>query len=125
MRKRTPVLIIILLVLILSIMSFRDYVYKTESDPVIKERSTIITPPLDNSDYIIARKKNAIESEYPELKEFESQKSFAGQSIKIEVDGIDHYFAYIVHGSGLPIVQATCFRVDRMYRVLESSILGI
>jgi hypothetical protein len=85
---------------------------------VIKEKSTIITPPLDN-DSSISRKKNAIETEYPELKNFESQKSFAGQSIKVEIDGIDHYFAYIVHGSGLPIVHATCFRVDRMDRVFK------
>ena len=113
MKKRALILIIILFIFIISTISYCYYNFKTERDLVIKEKSTIITPPLDN-DSSISRKKKAIETEYPELKNFESQKSFAGQSIKVEIDGIDQYFAYIVHRSGLPIVQATCFRVDRM-----------
>jgi hypothetical protein len=118
MKKRALILIIILFIFIISTISYCHYNFKTERDVVIKEKSTIITPPLDN-DSSISRKKNAIETEYPDLKNFESQKSFAGQSIKVEIDGIDHYFAYIVHGSGLPIVHATCFRVDRMDRVFK------
>ena len=86
----------------------------------IKEPSTVL-PISDNSgkDDILSKKKIAIESKYPELKNFEGQKSFAGQSIKTVDNGNDHYFAYIVHGSGLPIAQATCFRVDRMFRVFK------
>jgi hypothetical protein len=63
--------------------------------------------------------RSAIESAYPEFKDFENQGSFAGQSVKSEIDEVDYYFAYIVLGSGLPIVEATCFRVDRAGRVFE------
>ena len=68
---------------------------------------------------LVALRRNAIETAYPQFKNFENQKSFAGQSVKSEVDDGDYYFAYMVHGSGLPIVQATCFRVDRVGRVFE------
>jgi hypothetical protein len=68
---------------------------------------------------LVALRRNAIETAYPEFKDFENQKSFAGQSVKSEVDDGDYYFAYMVLGSGLPIAQATCFRVDRLGRVFE------
>ena len=68
---------------------------------------------------LVALRRSAIETAYPEFKDFENQKSFAGQSVKTEVDDGDYYFAYIVHGSGLPIAEATCFRVDRVGRVFE------
>jgi len=68
---------------------------------------------------LVALRRNAIETAYPEFKDFETQKSFAGKSVKSEVDEGDYYFAYIVHGSGLPIAEATCFRVDRVGRVFE------
>lgn len=68
---------------------------------------------------LVALRRNAIETAYPEFKDFENQKSFAGQSVKSEVDDGDYYFAYMVLGSGLPIAQATCFRVDRAGRVFE------
>jgi hypothetical protein len=71
---------------------------------------------------LIALRRNAIEAAYPEFKDFETQKSFAGQSVKSEVDDGDYYFVYIVHGSGLPIAQATCFRVDRVGRVFETGV---
>jgi hypothetical protein len=68
---------------------------------------------------LVALRRNAIETAYPEFKDFEHQKSFAGQSVKVEVDDGDYYFAYMVLGSGLPIAQATCFRVDRVGGVFE------
>jgi hypothetical protein len=68
---------------------------------------------------LVALRREAIETEYPKFKDFENQKSFAGKSVKSEVDEGDYYFAYIVHGSGLPIAEATCFRVDRVGRVFE------
>jgi hypothetical protein len=61
--------------------------------------------------------RSAIESAYPEFKDFENQESSAGQSVKSEADDGDYYFAYIVLGSGLPIAEATCFRVDQGGRV--------
>jgi hypothetical protein len=71
---------------------------------------------------LVALRRSAIETAYPEFKDFENQKSFAGQSVKTEVDDGDYYFAYMVLGSGLPIVQATCFRVDRVGRVFETGV---
>ncbi len=68
---------------------------------------------------IESRKKVAIEKEYPEFKGFVENCSFAGISIKAIEDGNDHYFAYILNGSGIPILKATCFRVDRMFRVYK------
>jgi hypothetical protein len=65
------------------------------------------------------RKQEAIEKEFPEFKGFETASSFAGVSVTIREEGSDHYYAYIVHGSGIPILQATCFRVDRMFRVFK------
>ena len=52
----------------------------------------------------------AIESQYPEFKNLDC---FASCSFKYDKDGDDYYFAYIVHGSGVPIVKATCFKVDK------------
>jgi len=68
---------------------------------------------------LVALGRKAIETAYPKFTDFESQKSFAGKSVKSEVDEGDYYFAYIVHGSGLPVAEATCFRVDRAGRVFE------
>jgi hypothetical protein len=67
----------------------------------------------------VAIRRSAIEDAYPEFRGFENQESFAGQSVGIEVDDGDYYFAYMVLGSGVPIAQATCFRVDRVGRVFE------
>ena len=68
---------------------------------------------------LVALNRKAIEAAYPEFKDFENQKSFAGKSVKSEVNEGDYYFVYLVHGSGLPIAEATCFRVDRVGRVFE------
>jgi hypothetical protein len=71
---------------------------------------------------LVAIRRNAIETAYPEFKDFENQESFAGRSVKTEVDDGDYYLAYVVHGSGLPIVEATCFRVDRVGRVFQTGL---
>jgi hypothetical protein len=85
--------------------------------------STPTNPPAAVHDDVerdlVALRRKAIETAYPQFKDFENQESFAGQSVKSEVDNGDYYFAYVVHGSGVPIVQATCFRVDRVGRVFE------
>jgi len=65
------------------------------------------------------RKREAIEEMYPEFKDFDINTSFAGTSIETTQRDSDHYFAYIVNGSGVPIALATCFRVDRMFRVFK------
>jgi hypothetical protein len=56
--------------------------------------------------------RKMIEQGYPEFADFENQPSFAGQSVKIVLEDGDYYFAYLTHGSGIPIIKATCFRVD-------------
>lgn len=123
-NKKYKIFVTSSLVLFILLTTFFSYSNsKTEIELNIEKvkEPTATLPILDKSgnDDILSRKKMAIESEYLELKNFEDQKSFAGQSIKIVNNGNDHYFAYIVHGSGLPIVQATCFRVDRMFRVFK------
>jgi|GEM_PF-6824461 len=59
-----------------------------------------------------ASARKAIDIAYPAFYDFENQKSIAGQSVRSVQDGSDSYFAFIVYGSGLPIIKATCFKVD-------------
>jgi hypothetical protein len=68
---------------------------------------------------VIAQKKLAIEQAYPDLTGFEQTEGFAGHDVKVVSDGSDHYFAYLVLGSGVPIAQVTCYRVDRAMRVFK------
>ncbi|MFA5259057.1 MAG: hypothetical protein WC402_03190 [Candidatus Pacearchaeota archaeon] len=66
--------------------------------------------------------KEAIEKQYPELKDFEIQDSFAGTKIKTDIIEGERYYVYLTLGSGVPIAKATCFRVDsdfKVYRVGE------
>ena len=67
-------------------------------------------------------RREAVEKEYPELRDFENQVSTAGTSVSAISKGKDFYLAYIWHGSGVPIISAQCFRVDgtlRVYKVGE------
>jgi hypothetical protein len=68
----------------------------------------------------VGTRRSLIEREYPSFAAFENHTSFAGQSVTHTEDEGDYYFAYLVHGSGLPIVQGTCFRVDRVGRVFKT-----
>lgn len=53
-----------------------------------------------------------LEQRYPQLKDFENQKSTAGQRIKYKaVDGTN-YFAFITLGSGVPVTKALCYSVS-------------
>lgn len=56
--------------------------------------------------------REMIEQTYPEFADFENQPSFAGQSVKVLLEDGEYYFAYLTHGSGIPIIRATCFRGD-------------
>ena len=78
-----------------------------------------IYQPIDMVNNPIFTRRNFIEKVYPRFREFEKQSSFAGQSVKSEAVKGDYFFAYIVHGSGVPIVEATCFRVDSMGRAFK------
>lgn len=88
----------------------------------VEPPSTILFPPDKNTDKeVVSIKRHIIELEYPDFKDSENQKSFAGQSVKIVNDDSEYYFAYIVYGSGLPIAKATCFRADsiKAYKIGE------
>lgn len=72
----------------------------------------------------ILRRRSIIESLYPKFKNFENRDNFAGARVKTAVNGSDYYFAYITEGSGVPIVAATCFRVDADYKLYYIGDLG-
>lgn len=84
-----------------------------------KTNKTSSTEKITGLTDIEKRKREAIEDVYPEFKNFDTNTSFAGTSIETTQRDSDHYFAYIVNGSGVPIALATCFRVDRMFRVYK------
>ena len=94
--------------------------YKTVGSILIgsikKSNESQTEVPVDET---TSQRLKAIESEYPEFTDFENQESFAGHTLKLQPEQSDLYVAYIVHGSGLPIAEATCFRVDRMMRVYK------
>lgn len=89
---------------------------KIPGEITLKENELPLADTLQTPDQnIISIKRRIIELEYPDFKDFENQKSFAGQSVKIDNSDNEYYFAYIVFGSGLPIVEATCFRTDSIH----------
>jgi len=116
---RTNIIIIGVVVLVLVAVGFGCSSTTTQTNTSTGHPGVITD---DAQRDLVALRRNAIETAYPQFKDFENQKSFAGQSVKSEVDDGDYYFAYIVHGSGLPIAQATCFRVDRVGRVFETGV---
>jgi len=68
-------------------------------------------------DFEIHRRR-AIEETYPDFGiEYEKQPCFAGCSVEVIEESRDYYYAFIAHGSGVPIVRATCLRVDPMMKV--------
>jgi hypothetical protein len=89
-----------------------------ESTRVINQATRINSVTTTDNGYL-QRAQRTIESAYPEFINFKTQKSFAGTDITSETDGTDSYIAYIVNGSGVPIIKASCFRVDRMQNVYK------
>jgi hypothetical protein len=100
-------------------LSFSYYHSPTETEWGIPE-ATIPSPitvlPTDKNldEELITRKRGIIETMYPDLKDFESQKSYENQSVKIVNANNEYYFAYIVYGNDSSVVKATCFRTDNM-----------
>lgn len=68
---------------------------------------------------LLERKQSAIALTYPAFKDFTASQGFAGREVRLIERGTDHYFAYLTLGSGVPVAQATCFRVDRLLRVFR------
>lgn len=73
--------------------------------------------PINVNAEVVAVKKSALLRAHPELVGFEQSDTMAGHEVRVAQQGSDHYFAYLVLGSGVPIAQATCFRVDHALRV--------
>jgi hypothetical protein len=104
----------IILVLVVLLIVFSIFYDKKE----FNKNDTLQDKISSNSD-IESNFREALENQFPEFKNFENQSSFAGKAVKgINYEG-DQYYAYMVLGSGLPIAQATCFRVDRMGRAFQ------
>lgn len=58
-------------------------------------------------------RRNAIAAVYPEFTtDYENRLCFAGCSVERVKVAQNYYYAFIAHGSGLPIVSATCLYVD-------------
>lgn len=66
--------------------------------------------------------RKILETEYPEFKDFKNQESFAGKKVKFQIYKNDRYYTYMTLGSGIPIAEANCFRVDRTGRVFKTGI---
>jgi hypothetical protein len=106
--------------------SLENYMSEAQSD--INSRTNESDPPtIDPAVYEYdspigeGARINAIEKEYPEFKDYENweETSMTPRRIKSEQDENDFYFAYIQEGSGVPIAQATCFRVNRSLEVFK------
>lgn len=120
MKKQTinPMIVLsaILLILILGIGFFMLQSKKIESDQI---DLTIEKSSKELSELDLTR-RNAIQQAYPDFTvNYEDQPCFAGCSVKVMQDGKDYHYAYITHGSGLPIAVATCFKVDPMMNVYK------
>lgn len=73
----------------------------------------------DTEQKLEPRARYLIENKYPEFKDFEKQESFAGKVVFSKIVGNSIYFAYVVEGSGVPIADATCFKVENLTTVSE------
>lgn len=71
------------------------------------------------SDSNIKDARNAIDKKYPELKDWESTKFFAGGGVfyanKLGVT----YVAFAVYGSGIPLAKLDCYAVDNKMNVVK------
>ncbi len=61
--------------------------------------------------------RKLIEIKYPDFRDYENQESFAGHAVATDSRDGDFYVAYLELGSGIPIVNATCFQVDEQKTV--------
>ena len=53
-----------------------------------------------------------IKQKFPEFRDYPSDE-FAGRSIETQATQEGYYLGFIIHGSGVPIADATCFFVDK------------
>lgn len=99
---------VLLLFMLLFCLNNAKLPYGTSEAPI----SEVIAPLMTPDPKVVQIMREKIEKTFPELVDFENQPSFAGQSVKVVIEDGEYYFAYLTHGSGIPIIKATCFRVD-------------
>lgn len=108
-----------ILFFILLTMYFSYFNFKKQKSLIIKGNSETTVQISNKGEGLIYTDINSIELAYPELKDFEDQKSFAGKKIKSIKDEFDRYYAYMALGSGAPIAAATCFRADHLGQIFK------
>ncbi len=98
--------------LVLSVFCLNNVLEKSTSN-----FSSVILKEDDTEQKLEPRARYLVETEYPEFKDFEKQESFAGKMVFSKIVGSSIYFAFIVEGSGVPIADATCFKVENLTTV--------
>ena len=61
---------------------------------------------------VLDSKFEIVYTKYPLLRAFNPSKLFAGGTISSLNDKGNYYIAFITYGSGVPIVDAKCFKID-------------
>jgi len=100
--------------LVLSIFCFINVYEKS-----ISNFSSLKLPDDDTEQKLEPRARYLVETKYPEFKDYEKQQSFAGKIVFSKTVGNSIYFAYVVSGSGVPIADATCFKVEDLQTVSQ------
>lgn len=93
--------------LVLSVFCLNNVLEKSTSN-----FSSVVLKEDDTEQKLEPRARYLVETKYPEFKDFEKQKSFAGKVVISKVVGSTVYLAYAVEGSGVRYVDVTCFIVS-------------
>lgn len=99
-------------ILVLSVFCLNNVLEKNTSN-----FSNVNLKEDDTEQKLEPRARYLIETKYPEFKDFEKQESFAGKMVFSKIVGSSIYFAFIIEGSGVPIADATCFKVENLTTV--------
>ncbi len=97
--------------------AFGVYDFNFVQNTLQSNRSSAVQPTTQSQDESIARL--AIESEYPQFKNFEKQKTFFERKVDILIDGGNRYVAYMSFADTVQIGSATCFQVDIVGNVTQ------
>jgi hypothetical protein len=65
------------------------------------------------------KRLEVIYTKYPAQRTFNPDKLFAGGKLSHIIENNNYYIAFITYGSGVPIVDAKCFKVDSNNLVTE------
>lgn len=99
--------------------SYDNFSFERNQRIELEKGPTSIMKPAELEDHLVGKKKMSIELLYPEFQNFQNLDHLPPQAIKIETGKPYHYFAYVVYGSGVPIIRATCFKVDNEFNVIK------